>query len=271
MLRHFTVLAALVLVACSSAVASAAILYNGNVTDTSQIRSATNNPYFAVQDDVAGVNFYHSSPTTVLVTPGDKLNGIGFDNILPTTSGPFALTENGAGPSLTIGASFGSNWGGRERTQNLNATSTPFNATNESVLESVANRKFYASLGDTLTSTVTGLTPSTNVLVQAIGGDSGAAWTGQFRVSANGNLIGDWTTVTDEDPATASLFTFTTTTSATGSLQLDFNIFTGSYASLSGFIISEEVYVAPAPEPSSLLLLGLGCVVLKARRNRRKV
>jgi len=264
MSRSFYVLAALVLVACTSASASAAIIFNGNLTDTNQIRSATNNPFFAVQTDVVGVNFYHTSPSPLAVPAGDKVNGIGFDNIVPTTPGPFALTQNGVGPSLTVGGTYVT----RERNQSLNATSTPFDAVGESVLEAVANRKYYVNGSETVTSTLSGLSPSRNVLVQVIGGDSGPGWTGQFRVTANGNLIGDWTTVTDGNISTASLFTFDTMTSATGTLQLGFNVFTGSFASISGFIVSESI--PPAPEPSSVLLLGMGCVALMARRNRRR-
>jgi hypothetical protein len=258
MFRHLSLSAAALLVAFSSSLASAAIIFNGNLTDTSQIRSATNNPFFAAgQTDVAGVNFHFGST----VAGGSNVQGIAFDNVDPDpNNSPYVLLQNGGAATLTLGGIFA----GRERTQALNATGP-----NDTVLETVANQKYFVQTGETVTLTVSGLTASRNALVQVIGGDSGGGWTGQFRVNANGSLVGDWTTVTDENPLTASLFAFTTTTSATGTLALDFNIFTGSYASIAGFVISEEVLIAPVPEPSSALLLAVGCVVLAARRQPR--
>lgn len=257
MLRNLSSLAAALLVVLSSSLASAAIVFDGSLTDTSQIRSTSNSPFFVGgQNDVVGVNFHFGST----VAPGGNVQGVFFDNIDPDpNASPYVLTQNGAGPTLTLTGVFS----GRERTQALNATGP-----NDNVLETVANQKYYSNGGETVSWNIAGLNSNTNVLVQAIGGDSGGGWTGKYRVTANGNLVGDWTTVTDGNIATASLFQFDTTTSATGTLTLDFNVFTGSFASLAGFIISEEVLVPPVPEPSTFLLLAVGAVGLVIPRRR---
>src|SRR5262245_43598480 len=46
MLRQISSAAAAVVLACFPSFVSAAIIFNGNLTSTTQIRSATNNPFF---------------------------------------------------------------------------------------------------------------------------------------------------------------------------------------------------------------------------------
>jgi hypothetical protein len=245
-------------VALWASLASAAIIFNGNLTDTSQIRSASNSPYFpGGQTDVVGVSFHYGNT----VASGNNVQGIFFDNIdLDPNGSPYALAANGTGPTLSVSGI--SSFTSRERAQSLDATGP-----NDTVLETVANQMYYISANETVTMTFTGLAADANYLVQAIGGDSGAGWTGQFRVTANGSLVGDWTTVTDEVKSTASLFAFDTTASPTGALVLDLNVFTGTYAALSGLIISQEVI--PAPEPGTGFLLGMALLWgTRWRKNR---
>ena len=107
-----------------------------------------------------------------------------------------------------------------------------------------------------------GLAAETDVFVQIIGGDSN--WNGDLRVLANGTPM-DWTTVANSSSSTASLMGFFATTDPQGRLDLEFSIFAGNYAGISGIIITQDV-----PEPLSALLVLLGLPAL-ARRTRRRM
>ena len=174
---------------------------NAALTNTSQILTALNNPYFATsQADLVGVNFYYSnsagSDFTATDIPAGTVNGVAFDNIdmwngstgTAPASGPYALSANGAGPSLTITAPF--TW------HNSRKQESSIAGTDAANLSAVADVFFYMGSRDgrgsvTLAFTSLGVAEDDALYVQLIGGDSG--WTGSIKVSANESSIGSWT------------------------------------------------------------------------------
>src|SRR5687767_6716316 len=86
------------------AAAPAAEQVDEPLTNTSQLRTAANNPFFSGgQVDLVGVNFFYSNGQNPNNVPGGAssgtVNGVGFDNIdldsaqaAPPPSGPFTLT-----------------------------------------------------------------------------------------------------------------------------------------------------------------------------------
>jgi len=244
------------------------------LTDSLQVRSATNDPFFDKQLDLVGVNFYYDGAggSSGGDVGGGTVSGIGFDDAElsgATSSDPpsttvFNLSANGPGPVMTIAFPFTSD--NTERVQSLNAVG-PDGAN----LETVANEIFYLSNGGnhpsaTMTFTNLGINGGTPLFVQVIGGDSG--WNGDLDVTANGSDIGiDWTLAGDTDSSTASLLSFDTVADAGGNLSLSFTGNGGNFAGIAAITISSEFIV---PEPGSgmamLGMLGTGILVLRRRR-----
>jgi len=228
--------------------------------DTAQIRTATNDPVFQEQIDLAGVNFYYNGAGGS--AGGDvgagTVNGIGFDDIelsgANVNASPantvFNLTANGTGPVLTIDYPFTTN--NQQRNQNLSATGT--DAAN---LNTIANEIFYLSDGGVhpsarMTFTDLGVGPGTELFVQVIGGDSN--WNGDIEVVANGDPLGTWDLVADSNGNTASLLSFHTSADSLGNLDLQFTG-TVQYSGIAAIIVSANNAI---PEPSTILLWSLG-------------
>lgn len=248
-MSSFRLPAAALAVGLLAASAHGAVQQDVLLNNSSQIVTMSNNPFFATQQDIAGVNFYYNGSG---VASGSTVNGVGFDNINltgnPPPTGPFALYANV--PGITF--NFGMNVAGgdqTERTQNLAAAGP-----DASTLNAVANRMFYvgAPVQTSASMSFNGLGANRNVYVQLIGGDSG--WNGDLAVTANGGAVGTWTTVADSSSNNGSLFAFDTTTSATGALDLGFSIAAGNYAGISGIVVSGEGTVAAPPPPTQAAL-----------------
>ncbi|MCE5325559.1 MAG: PEP-CTERM sorting domain-containing protein [Planctomycetaceae bacterium] len=255
----WTLLALAGVLAMASA-AEAAVIYNGQLSSTTQIITASNNPFFVKgQDDVAGVNFYdsyrNSSPSA------GPVNGVGFDDVefgRKTTNrvGPFNLSANGTGPVLTI------TWNISDFTER---TLTGFAATGSAPdaanLTAVAKQIFYMNSGKSITMSFTNLAAAGGKLyVQVLGGDEG--WSGTVAVESNGAAVGTWTNA-DGVTSTASLFAFDTTADASGGLTLKLTS-NNNYTGISSIIISREI-----PEPATMCLLVLGGVAALVHRKRR--
>ena len=264
--KHILPLAAIAL----SASAHAAIVANGSLTDSSQIRTATNNPFFTTpgQTDLVGVNFHYSGGNVNFQStpdvPAGTVNGVAFDNIdmwngntsTAPAAGPHALSANGAGPTLTVTSSATYN--------DVRNQTTTIAGTDGANLQAVADEFYYFGTSDsrsplTLSFANLGVAEGEALYVQLIGGaifGNGA----NINVSANGDSIGAWSvnTTTDE----ADLFGFDTVAGAGGSLELGLS--GGNFPGISGVIISTQI-----PEPSSVGLLSLGVLGVILRRRRR--
>lgn len=245
----------------------AAELVDGPLTDTSQIRTATNSPFFPNQVDLVGVNFFYTNAQNDANTPGGAasgtVHGVGFDNIdldsesgSPPPSGPFTLTQNQGG-TMTAAWNFPLTTSQQDRQQSVTVTGA-----DAAALQSVAGEIFYlggANEHPNVTFTFSGLGASQPLYVQIIGGDSG--WTGDIAVTANGTSVGTWNEVADANANTASLYAFDTTSDTSGNLALSLAAL-DHYSGVSGLIIST------VPEPTTASLLALGALGLLRRRRR---
>lgn len=248
---------------------SAAELVDTTLSDSSQIRTATNNPFFANQADLMGVNFFYSNTQNTTNISGGAaagtVNGVGFDNIdldspqgAPPPSGPFTLTQNQGG-TMTAAWNFALTTSQQDRQQNAAITGADAPA-----LASVANEFFYLGGGanehSDVTFTFSGIGASQPVYVQIIGGDSG--WFGDTVVTANGESVGVWESVADRSGETASLYAFDATSDAGGSLSINL-LGIEHFSGVAGIIVS-----SPVPEPAAAGALAMGAIGL-LRRHRR--
>jgi len=225
--------------------ARAAKITDASFTDTSQIRSAANNPYFGVlTQNVAAVNltYYNNNGINSSLNPegnygayaGGTLNGIGFHNIL--LGGSYSGTATGvtvanALPGVTMDYSLA---GGGCRLMNKAVITGP----DATVAYNVSASNWYRSASDTTTITFHGLTPTNAVYVQLIGGEH--AWNTTPNVSLNGGTAVAWTsirpTVSTGNPA---LLGITGTTDASGNLLI---AMTGSfYYGLAAVTVAQQI------------------------------
>ncbi len=245
-MRRF--LSSLVAVALCASTAQAVVQFDGVLSNTSQIRTAANSPFFGAgtTQDVAAINFFYAPGGDVSLAA--SVNGVKFDNInmvgAVPPAGPFVLTQNvvGIGYSQSMPFTLDNN----ERNINLSAIGT-----DSANLNAVANEIFYISTGGdhpTAQMTFSNLGANRNLYVQVIGGDAG--WNGDLGVTANGSGVGTWTNVADVNPNNGSLFAFDTTSNASGQLQLDFTGVAGNFAGIGGIIISGQGILPPPPTPA---------------------
>ena len=239
-----------------------ATIVDTTLTSTTQIESATNNPFFGAgaTTNIAGVNLYFSHP----IAAGSSLNGVFFDNInmgAPPVA-PVLLTANQPGVTLTLATP-----GPRdnsERNQSLSSIGP-----DAAVLNTLAQDISYVggsgfTFNQLDTFTFAGLGANQNVYVQTVGGDI-AGWDGQVLVKANNVTVGTWTS-TVSGP---SLYGFNATTDATGNLKLDFSVNSGNYSGLAGIMVSGMESV---PEPATWALSCLiACLLVVQSLSRRKL
>lgn len=259
------------------AAAPAAEQVDTPLTDTSQIRTATNNPFFGsgLTQNLAGVNFHYSADANGggingVVPSGATVNGVGFDNIdmvgANPPTGPFTLTANAPGVTLTQNMP----WAGVDNS-NRNQTAD-LTGPDDATAEMVTNEMFYIGpvtcCHPSASLTFSGLGANAPLYVQVIGGDQG--WAGNLGVTANGASVGVWDTVADGQTNTASIYGFDATADAGGNLTVDFAISgdpdpanLGNFAGISGLTITGQV-----PEPAGLGALVLGAAGLLRRRRR---
>jgi hypothetical protein len=249
-----------------------AVIVDANLTSTTQIRTATNNPVFGAGDtlNMAGVNFYFTNT----VAAGSSLNGVFFDNVSmgPPSGGPpvapVNLAANGPGVTLTVSTP-GTRYN-EVRNQTISATGPDAAVLNQMArdITFVSHPSLVFNLLDSFH--FTGLGANRNLYVQIIGGDQG--WFGDILVNANGATIGTWLTVADGDSTTASLYAFDATANALGELTLDLSIAANNYAGIAGIVILGDAGgPSSIPESSAWLFGGLACAAggLASRIRRR--
>jgi len=214
-------------------------------TDTSQICSAANTPYFgALTQNVAAVNLTYYSNTGINSSQnqegnygayaGGTLNGIGFHNIL--LGGSYSGTATGvtvanALPGVTMDYSLS---GGGCRLMNKAVITGP----DAAVAYNVSASNWYRAGADTTTITLHGLAPNNAVYVQLIGGEHG--WNATPSVSLNGGTAVAWNSI---KPTTftgnPALLGITGTTDASGKLLITM---TGpNYYGLAAVTVAQQI------------------------------
>jgi hypothetical protein len=211
-----------------------------------------------------GANFrYSNQPAGVAGT----VSGIAFQDVdwLAAGGSPQAI---GGGVSVQVVPSFADGTA-RARSQ---VTAPTINGADELVLESIANTINFLGSGESEQINLTGLIPNRLSRIQIIGGDAGtnfANWLGDFEVTVNGNVMGVWNIVADDNQATASLATIYAPTNALGQLNVtlrQLNAPPGQFAGIAGIAVSQAQAQPTIPEPASLGLLSLGALALLRRR-----
>jgi len=177
-----------------------------------------------------GVNFYYAPGGETAGT----LHGVAFDNVNCATlpAGPIALTANAPGTSLSL------TWNGFGTDNTPRGQTAAISGEDAVTANEVSSEMFYlgATHHASVTMTFAGLTPDRDVYVQVLGGDS--RWSGDIVVTANGQSVGDWMSVSDGNGATVSLFAFRSMTDGSGELTL---LFEGinQFSGIGGLVVTE--------------------------------
>ena len=185
----------LAILASALAVSGTALAVDAYLTDTSQIRSASNNPPFGagLTQNVAAVNLTWYAPLTMAFgvdrenphgkLAGGTLNGIAFHDILLGNGADTAtgVTVANALAGVTMDHTL---TGGINR----NFPAAIYTGTNAAVLYNISATNVCRDIHSVVT--FHGLTPNNNVYVQLIGGNM---WNVPVAVSLNGATPVNWT------------------------------------------------------------------------------
>jgi len=218
---------------------------DASFTDTSQIRSAANNPYFGagLTENVAALNVTYYINTGILPSydpegaygayAGGTLNGIGFHNILLGSDSGVHVGDTVANALTGVTMDYSLSGGGRRLMNKAVITGTDSN-----VAYNVSAANWFRGATDTTTITLHGLAPNNAVYVQLIGGEHG--WGTTPNVSLNNGTAVAWTsikpTVKTGNPA---LLGITGTTDASGNLLITM---TGSsYYGLAAVTVAQMI------------------------------
>ncbi|MEI7899091.1 MAG: Ig-like domain repeat protein [bacterium] len=245
--------------------AQAAKIADALFTNTVQICSAANNPYFGagLTENVAALNLTYYINTGITPSSnqegnsgayaGGTLNGIGWHNILlggsyGTATGVTvsnALTGVTMDYSLTIRG-------------NRLMSKAVITGADSNVAYNVSAANYYYNGGDTTTITLHGLAPNNAVYVQLIGGEHG--WNTTPNVSLNGGTAVAWTSIStthgerSAPNGNPALLGITGTTDASGNLLITM---TGSsYYGLAAVTVAQLIpgstttTLASSPNPS---------------------
>ena len=218
---------------------SAGIIVDQALTNTSQIRSASNNPFFPGAQNAAAINISYGTPA------GGTVNGIGFHD-LDLNANPQAgngIAVNNGAPGVTFDFQFGC---ASDCPGSRNLGSAGISGPDAGVANAVAlgNRYLTIPANNHAQNIVTfhGLQSNADVYIQLIGGQHN--WQDTTRVYVDGDgvtqdtgtLIGDWTS--NKTNQTAGLFGFDTTTDANGDLRIGLS--TTRFGGVAAIIVQQS-------------------------------
>ena len=248
MAKRLLVLVAVTVMA--SQIGYGALIVDAALTDTSQIRSATNNPYFgAATSNLAAVNLSYGTPVL-----GARVNGIGFHdlelNANPRTGSGIPLVNSLSGTTFDFVFDGNADMPGARNLTSVSLTGTDAATANQVAL---GNRYISATLNHRPNlMTFHTLFPNAPVYVQMIGGQHG--WNGDTTIMVNGDgvtegsgtLVGAWES--NKTNRTAGLAAFEGTTQPNGDLTLE--VRSAFFSGLAAVIVQAGV---PLPPPATRL------------------
>jgi len=231
---------------------NATLIVDSQLTNTSQIITASNNAYFTGQTDVAAVNLYWASQFS---TNGGSINGTNiFDINVTNNASNFYMLSSGVGLDYSFSGNASSS---ARRGSDRNITGT-----DDTVADALLRDIWYLGGNHSyMNLTFSNLLPNVELYIQLLGNTQ---WSGLPQVTANGTSIGAW----NSNSSGYSIYSFEATASATGTL--DVNITSSNYSGLAGFLVSTKGNNTSVPEPSTFAIFALGVMGLASRRFRNK-
>ena len=250
----------LVALAFSLAVSGTAPAVDAYLTNTSQIRSASNNPAFGtgLTQNAAAVNLTWYAPLDMAFgvdregshgkLAGGTLNGIGFHDILLGNGADTATGVSVANALAGVTMDYTLTGG-----MNRNFPAASYTGTDAAVLYNISATNVCRDIHSVVT--FHGLSPNNNVYVQLIGGNM---WSVPVSVSLNGSTPVSWASQTScKDPGipgvqdgtnNSALLGLTSTTDGTGSLTIDVYSTGGNgFHGLGAITVAQQLVVITGP------------------------